>query len=127
MNNIAMIWANVVTLAVYIASYKLNKNQNKKKQRCLQIEKGVKKKWFSHSLSTLLLLVRLFITFSVADILCVQKEITMIQQEVSHLSFLACWPECINPVSVRMAALYLSTLMHITGGCHRLSIHPLTT
>lgn len=57
-------------------------------------------------------------------ILCVPKEITMIQQKVSHLSFQACWPEFINAAAVRMAALYLSSLAHITGGCHWLSIDP---
>lgn len=64
-------------------------------------------------------LAPLLIIISVAGILCVPKEITMIQQEVSHLSSLACWPECINPAAAaRMAALYLSSLMHITDGCH---------
>lgn len=78
-------------------------------------------------LSSSLRLVSLFIIISDADILGVPKEITMIQQEVSHLSFLACWPECLNPESIRMEALYLSCFMHITGGCHWLSISPLTT
>lgn len=66
-------------------------------------------------------LAPLLIIISVAAILCVLKEITMIQQEVSHLSSLAYWPECINPTAAaaaRMAALYLSSLMHITDGCH---------
>lgn len=55
--------------------------------------------------SIFLCLVSLFIIISVAAILRVAKEIRVIQQEVSHLSFLARWPECINPVSIRMAAL----------------------
>lgn len=56
------------------------------------------------SFSTLPLWASLLIIISVAAILCVPKEITMIQQEVSHLSFPPCWPECINPAAVRMAA-----------------------
>lgn len=91
-------------------------NKNWMKRQKTEFEREIGK------LSTALWLVSLFIIISDADILGVPKEITMLQQEVSHLFFLACWPECLNPVSIRMEALYLSSFMHITGGCHWLSI-----
>lgn len=46
------------------------------------------------SFCTLLPSVSLLIIISAAAILCVPKEITMIQREASHLSSPACWPEC---------------------------------
>ena len=54
--------------------------------------------------------------------MCVPKQITRTQLKVSHLSFLARWPEGINPVSGRMAVLHLSCFIHVT---HRLSVYPL--
>lgn len=61
----------------------------------------------------------LFIIITVAGSLCVPKQITGIQLEVSYLSFPARWPEWVNPVSVRMAALHSSCLIHVT---HRLCL-----
>lgn len=58
--------------------------------------------------------------------LCVPKQITAIQLEASHLSSLARWPECINPVSVRTAALHLSCLIHVAAAI-TVSVYPLAT
>lgn len=60
---------------------------------------GKKNKYKGSNPFILYLTAFAFIIISVAAILCVPKEITMIQQEVSHLSFMACWPECINPAA----------------------------
>lgn len=45
----------------------------------------------------------------------------MIHKEVSHLSSLPCWAECINPAAFRVAVLNLSSLKHITSCCRWLS------
>lgn len=45
----------------------------------------------------------------------------MIHEEVSHLSSLPCWAECINPAAFRVAVLNLSSFKHITSCCRWLS------
>lgn len=103
-------------LAKYVNKWR-NESRKRKRQEWKRNEKQIDR-LYNFSFSTQPHWVSLLIIIALAAILCVPKEITLIQQEVSHLSFLTCRPECINPAAVRMAALHLSGFMHITGGCH---------